>query len=88
MARYIVTHHSVTQASQDQLIESAKQIATSLPPGTEWLNSWWVAETEKLICEWEAPDADAIQASLEPAKAFFPIETIHEVQWINPSWYK
>lgn len=87
MARFIVTH-SMTQGTQDQLFESARQVVASLAPGAQWLNSWWVMETEKLFCEWEAPDPDAVRASLEPARDFFPIETIHEVQWIDPQWYK
>lgn len=87
MTRFIVTH-SMGQGSQDQLIERAKKVVASLAPGVEWLSSWWVLETEKLLCEWEAPDADAVQASLEPAKDLFPIEAIHEVQWIDPQWYR
>ncbi|UCC89475.1 MAG: DUF4242 domain-containing protein [Anaerolineales bacterium] len=88
MARYMVTHHSTPQASQEEVIQAARQVVASLPPGTEWLSSWWVAESGKLICEWEAPDPGVIRASLEPAKAFFPIETIDEVQWIDPQWYR
>jgi hypothetical protein len=89
MARFIVIHGSSPEASQDELIGSAREIAASLAPGTEWLNSWWIAgEMQKLFCEWEAADADAIRTSLEPVKDLFPIEAIHEAQWIDPQWYK
>lgn len=87
MARFIVTH-SMAEGTQEQFVDGAKKVATSLAAGAEWLNSWWVAETEKLICEWEAPDAEAVRASLEVVKDLFPVETIHEAQRIEPQWYK
>jgi hypothetical protein len=88
MARFIAIHNSPPTASQDQLLEGAKKVMASLEQGAEWLNSWWVPETEQLFCEWEAPSADAIQTSLEPVKNLFPIEALYEVQWIDPAWYK
>ena len=88
MSRFIVIHSTPPAATQDQLIAGAKRVAASLPAHTDWLNSWAAAEAGKLLCEWEAPDADAIRASLEPVRDLFPIETIYEVQWIDPRWYK
>ena len=88
MARFIVIHGTPPQTTQDKLIDSAKRVTASLSPGAEWLNSWWIPETQKLFCEWEAPDADTIRASLEQAKDLLPIESIHEVLWIDPQWYK
>jgi hypothetical protein len=89
MARFIVFHGFPPKASQDKLIERAREVVASLAPGAEWLNSWWIpGELEKLICEWEAPNEDAIRTSLEPVKDLFPIEAIHEAQWIDPQWYK
>ena len=88
MARFIVIHNTPLQTTQDKLIDSAKKVATSLAPGTEWLNSWWIPETQKFFCEWEAPDADAIRASLESSKDLFPIESLYEVQWVDPHWYR
>ena len=88
MARFIVIHGTPSQAPQDQIIQGARKVVASLAPGTEWRNSWISAQAEKLFCEWEAPDADTIRASLEPAKDLFPVETIYEVEWIDPKWYK
>ena len=88
MARFIAIHSVPPQATQEEILSGAKKVIASLAPGTEWLNSWGVPEADKLFCEWEAPDADAIRASLEPVKDLFPIETIHEVEWIDPKWYK
>ena len=87
MARFIVIHKTPPQATQDEIVEAARKVVASQAPDTEWLNSWSAGEAEKLFCEWEAPDADAVRASLEPTKELFPIEAIHEVQWVNPEWY-
>jgi hypothetical protein len=88
MARFIVIHGTPPAVTQDQFIAGAKSVATSLPTDTDWLNSWVAGEAGKLVCEWEAPDADAIRASLQPVKDLIPIETIYEVEWIDPRWYK
>ena len=88
MARVIVTHTSVKEATQEQFFENARNVVASLAPGAEWLNSWWFPATGRLLCEWEAPDEDAVRASLGPAVDLFPIEAIDEVQWADPQWYK
>ena len=88
MSRFIVIHGVPGEATQQELIAGAKAVAASLPTGTDWLNSWAAGPSGKMFCEWEAPDADAIRASLEPVRDLFPIETIYEVQWIDPRWYK
>ena len=88
VARFLVIHDMPPQVTQDQAIQGAKQVTASLAPGAEWLNSWWDAEADRLFCEWEAPDADSVRASLEVASDLLPIEAIHEVQKINPQWYK
>jgi hypothetical protein len=87
MARFIVTHSIPAQATQDQIIDGARKVAASLSPGTEWLNSW-ISSERILFCEWEAPDANAVRASLEPVKDLFGIETLYEVERIDPQWYK
>ena len=87
MARFIAIHSVPAHATQEQVFAGAKRVKASLAPGTDWLNSWGVPEADKLFCEWEAPDVDAIRASLEPVKDLFPIEIIYEVEWIDPQWY-
>jgi hypothetical protein len=87
MSRFILLHSSVPQVTQEELFKCGKEVRGSLPPGVEWLNSWWIPETGTLICEWEAPDAEIVKAALGPALDIFPIETIHEVQWVDPDWY-
>lgn len=88
MARFIVIHDIPPQATQDQIIGGAKNVVASLTSGTEWLNSWMVPEARKLFCEWEAPDANAIRSSLESVKHLFPIESLYEVEWVDPKWYR
>jgi hypothetical protein len=87
MARFIVIHRVPDQATQDQIIDAARQVIASLAPGVEWLNSWLSREA-KLFCEWEAPDADAIRTAIEAVKDICPIEECSEVERIDPQWYK
>ena len=89
MARFMVIHNPPQHVTQDQAIDAARQVAVSLAPEVEWLNSWWISgDVQRLYCEWEAPDADAVRASLRPIQDLLPIEALHEVQWIDPKWYK
>ena len=88
MARFIVIHNvAAEELSQDRMIALGKQVAARLKPGVEWLNSWYASEPDKLYCEWEAPDEDAIRAALGEALKVYPIEAIHSVIYVNPAWY-
>ena len=88
MARFIVVHNvAVEEMSQDQLVDLAKQVAARLEPGVEWISSWYTSEANKLFCDWEAPDEEAIQAALGEVVKVYPIEMIHSVIYINPAWY-
>lgn len=66
MARFIVIHMTPEKVTQDEIVEGGRKVAASQVRGARWLNSWVAGEAEKLFCEWEAPDADAVRASLEP----------------------
>jgi hypothetical protein len=89
MARFIVVHNvAVEEMSQDQLVDLAKQVAARLKPGVEWISSWYTSEANKLLCEWEAPDEEAIRVALGEALKVYPIEIIYPVIYINPGWYK
>lgn len=89
MARFIVVHNvAIEKMSQDQLFGLAKQVVARLKPGVEWLSSWYTSEANKLFCEWEAPDEEAIRAALGEALKAYPIEVIHSVIHINPAWYR
>jgi len=89
MARFIVVHNvAVEEMSQDQLVDLAKQVAARLKPGVEWISSWYTSEANKLLCEWEAPDEEAIRVALGEALKVYPIEIIYSVIYINPAWYK
>ncbi|MGD1995342.1 MAG: DUF4242 domain-containing protein [Anaerolineae bacterium] len=88
MARFMAVHNPAVEATQDQMIDGIKRVIASQPPETEWIRSWVVPEEGKLYCEWEAPNADTIRASLEQVADLIPIEAIYEVQLIEPEWYK
>jgi hypothetical protein len=90
MARFLVTHRvASSEITQDELFNRARKVIASLPPETEWLNSWWAAgESPMLFCEWEAPNADVVRASVGPVEDVFPIQSLHDVEWINPEWYQ
>lgn len=70
------------------MIDAAKQVIRALPPGADWLSSWAAAEAERLFCDWEAEDEKVLGGALEPIRAFLPVEAMHPVAWIDPSWYR
>lgn len=88
MPRFLVFHQVPADAQQEDLINGARKVTAALPPGVSWLNSWYSPELQRLICEWEAADTAAIHASLEPAEGLFPVESLYEVEWIDPEWYR
>ena len=88
MARFFVIHNvAAEELSQDGMVDLAKQVAARLKPGVEWLNSWYASEPDKLYCDWEAHDEDAIRAALGEALKVYPIEAVHSVIYIDPAWY-
>jgi len=87
MARFIVVHKLPAMVTQDQVREEAKAIINALPDDVEWLRSWAVYESDRLFCEWEAPEEGAVRAALKGTK-FFPIEAIHPVEPIDPGWFR
>lgn len=87
MPRFIVTH-DMANCTQEQLLECTRTLAGSLTEDTYWIQSWWVLEKNKLLCEWVGENADGVRAMLEPSKDLIPIESICEVQWIDPTWFK
>ena len=89
MARFIVIHNvAPEEISQDQLVDLGKQVAARLKPGVEWLNSWYASGPDKLYCEWEAPDAEAIRKSLAHVEHIMSTDEIHPVVLIDPSLFK
>ena len=88
MARFVVIHNVIVEElSQDRMIDLAKQVAARLKPGMQLISSWYASEVDKLFCDWEAPDEEAIRAALGEALEVYPIETVHSVIHIDPGWY-
>lgn len=87
MARFIVVHRLPAMMTQDELRKEAKAVVSALPDDVEWLRSWVVYEGDRLFCEWEASEEEAIRAALKATKAF-PVEAIHAVEPIDPGWFR
>ena len=88
MARFVVIHNVIVEElSQDRLVDLAKQVAAHLMPGVEWISTWYAPEVNKLFCDWEAPDEEAIRAALGEALKVYPIEAVHSVIYVDPAWY-
>ncbi len=88
MARFIVVHNVIIDGlSQDRIVDLAEQVAARLKPGVEWISSWYTSEANKLFCDWEAPDEEAIRDALGEALKVYPIEAVHSVIHIDPTWY-
>ena len=88
MARFIVVHTPNPEFTQDQLVDSAREIFNVLEPGVQWLNSWSAGEANKLFCEWEAPDPEAIRRSLALVEHIISTDEIHPVLQIDPNLFK
>jgi hypothetical protein len=90
MTRYIIVHGTALHATQDQVVDGAKAVIASLPPGTAWLNTWSAVPDGKVFCEWEAADPDTIRSLLEASEVgdLLPIEAIYETEWVDPKWFE
>ena len=88
MASFIVVHTPVTELTQDQIVDGIRAMVASLEPETEWISSWYAPEENKMFCEWEAPDKEAIRASIGEMLKLNPIETIYEVIAVDPNLFK
>jgi len=87
MARFIVVHRLPDVAIQEEVIAAGRAVLAALPKDTLWLRGWVVPEDDRLLCEWEAPDEEAVRASLRETE-LFPVEAIYPVAVIDPAWFK
>ena len=88
MARFIVVHTPMTELTQDQIVDGIRAMVASLEPETEWISSWYAPEENKMFCEWEATNEEAIRASIGERLKLNPIETIYEVIAVDPNLFK
>jgi len=87
MARFLVVHKLPAVATQDEVIAAGKAIVTASLNGSKWLRGWIVPDDNRLLCEWEAPEEDAIRTALREVE-LLPIESLHSVAAIDPAWFK
>jgi hypothetical protein len=92
MPRYFLIHNVVRMPeSQDWWVEDWKGLRKRTKERGEekaaWLNSWYSAKDNVVICEWEAIDRDAILACFSPEELeMAPIRDAYEVAHMNPQW--
>ncbi len=86
MTRFILIHRVPDAVTQDDVFAVAHAALSRSSDAVRWLQSWVAAADDCLFCEWEAPNAEAIQAVLEGLD-LFPIEAIYTVQPVDPVWF-
>ena len=87
MARFIVVHTPNPEFTQDQMLESVREIWNVLEPGVQWLNSWSAGKANKVFCEWEAPDAETIRRTLTKLEHIMSTDEIHSVVQVDPNLF-
>jgi hypothetical protein len=90
MERFIVIHAVKPGISQDEAWEGCHKLATSSVKGAKWLRSYFVAERDEIICDWEAPDEAAIRESVALADGdrLIPIKEIYDAVYFGPEFFK
>jgi hypothetical protein len=90
MDRFIVIHAVKSGATQDEVWESSHVVATSAVRGAKWLRSYFLPESDELICDWEAPDEAAIRESLKLAESerLIPVKRIDIAVYVDPELFK
>jgi hypothetical protein len=89
MARFIVIHQVVENASLDDMLAARQALRAAAQGSIEWRNSWYIPANGEMLCEWEAPGQEAIREALTQSGAtrFVPIKAIHEVVPAGPKDY-
>jgi hypothetical protein len=90
MEKFIVIHTVKPGASQDEIWEKSHKLVTSAVRGATWLRSYFIPESDELICDWEAPDEAAIRESLEAVRAEenIPVKHIYLAVYVDPDFFK
>ncbi len=86
MTTFIVIHRLPDVATQDEVIAAGKTISARLSRDARWQRGWIVPADNRLLCEWEASDAEAIQTALEGVD-LLPVEAIYPAGVIDPVWF-
>jgi hypothetical protein len=91
MSRFIVIHDLAAKSNADEwsdLVETRKQLVRRIR-GTpvQWLRGWWDFNKTQQICEYEAPDVEAIRRAVTESglSDIFPIAQIDEVYPNGPT---
>jgi len=87
MGRFIAVQKLPAEAGQDELIGMGEALANGHGGTAVWLRSWVVPEEERVLSEWDAPEAEDVRAALDAA-GLFPVEAIHVAGLIEPEWFR
>ncbi len=91
MARFIVVHQLGEGAANAdfQDLRAARKHLFKLAenPNVQWLNGWFLFETAKQICEYEAQDQETILRALHESgiDTLYPAASIEEVMLSGPN---
>jgi hypothetical protein len=90
MERFIVVHGVKPGATQDELWETCHILSTTAVGGAKWLRSYFLPESDELICDWEAPDEAAVHQSLRAAGADekAPVKHVDLAVYVDPEFFK
>lgn len=91
MPRYLVTHSLAEdyagQSSDD--VEKLRHQLHDCLRGTrvQWMRGWWLYAAAQQLCEYEAPDEDAIRRVIRESgmASFMPIAAVQEAMPNGPS---
>jgi len=88
MPYYLLVHQVARfPESQDEWIESWRNIRRRCSDDAEWLHSFMDTKTNKLYCEWKAIDLDAaINCIDEDALNMAPLEYTTEIAYFDTEW--
>jgi hypothetical protein len=91
MARFIVVHKLADSAAgrdfQEMRAMRKQLFKLAETPDVQWLRGWWVYDSAKQICEYEAKDMESIRRALQESgmEQIMPALSIDEVMLSGPT---
>jgi hypothetical protein len=88
MPRFLLAHHIASMPTdQEAWIRDWSGLRRRARGPATWTSSWYCSDTNRLYCEWDAPDRDAIEACFTPdEREMAPIVSVEEVVHMDPAW--
>jgi hypothetical protein len=84
MARLIVEHSYDPPLTDEEHHRAARRLDPCLEAhGAHWLATYLSLDRRRMVCEFEAPDAEAVRASMRSAEVAFDRVWLAEVFRLN-----